>query len=270
MPLSYLTWTRAGDARRRARARRDQAAKAGPPDGDVGVGLEGDRPARRRLSAPIVRMRAPGCRVAQLARLLRGGDREPGRAAAQSRLRAAGHAVAVAVGLDDRAELGAAGQARLQRAAVVRDGAEVDLGDRPLGAIARVQASPDAAAGAGIASITSPAITDSATEALGGDSAGAGVGADGATGRREGLDAAGDQRTDHPGQHVAGPGGRQAGARQVVDRDPLAVGDDRVVALQDDDRAAALRGLAGAAPGGAPKPRPTRCRAGGRARRRAA
>src|SRR6201999_2502293 len=71
--------------------------------------------------------------------------------------------------------------------------------------------------------------------------AGASVGEDRSAGRREGLEAAGEERRGHPREDVAAARRRQPRRRDRVDGDALAVGDDRVVALEDDD---------GAAPGG--------------------
>ena len=78
---------------------------------------------------------------------------------------------------------------------------------------------------------------------------GAGVGADTGAGRRKRLESARHQRSDRPREDVAGPRRRQARAVERVDRDALAVGDDRVVSLEDDHRA----GI-GARPLGPPEP----------------
>ncbi len=64
--------------------------------------------------------------VAQLARFLDAGDGQPGGAARKRRPRAFLHAVAVAVGLDNRAQLDALAQLRAQPLAVARDRVEVD------------------------------------------------------------------------------------------------------------------------------------------------
>ena len=106
----------------------------------------------------------------ELLGLGRGRDREPGRAAAQSRLRAAGP-VAVAVGLDDRAELGRP-RGGLELPAVPLDRPDVD---RRQGARHQIRAAQGARP-AGIESITSVAITDSAAPFGGRRRPGAGVG----------------------------------------------------------------------------------------------
>jgi hypothetical protein len=57
----------------------------------------------------------------------------------------------------------------------------------------------------------------------------------------------GEHRADHAAEHVAGPGGRQRGRGARADRgEPVGLRDDRVVALEDDDRSRHGRGLAGA------------------------
>ena len=81
-------------------------------------------------------------------------------------------------------------------------------------------------------------------DASGGVAAGAGVGEDGRAGRGKGIEAAGQQGGGDAGEHVAGARRRQGRRRERVDRDPLAVGDDRVVALEHDDGAGGQRRLA--------------------------
>src|ERR1700729_89090 len=63
----------------------------------------------------------------------------------------------------------------------------------------------------------------------------AGVGEPRGAGRREGLEAAGEERRGHPREDVAAARRRQPRRRDRVDGDALAVGDDRVVALQHAD-----------------------------------
>src|SRR5439155_24882437 len=68
----------------------------------------------------------------ELGRLLGGGDRERACTAVERGLRAPDGSVAVAVGLHHRAQPGPTGQQRAQVRAVALDGAEIDVGDRPL------------------------------------------------------------------------------------------------------------------------------------------
>ncbi len=108
-----------------------EGAEALAPDGDLGAGGErvleiarGERAHRQQ--------RHLGKATADQRRLGAGGDGEAGRAAGERRRRAGIGAVAVAVGLDHRAELAAGAQLGLQPGAVALDGAEVDPGDCPL------------------------------------------------------------------------------------------------------------------------------------------
>src|SRR6476646_3831457 len=70
----------------------------------------------------------------------------------------------------------------------------------------------------------------------GGVAAGAGVGKDRGAGGGEGLEAAGQECRSHSGEDVTAAGGGEGRGRERVDGDPGAVGADRVVALEDDDR----------------------------------
>ncbi len=101
--------------------------------------------------------------LAQLERLRRRRDREPGRAAAKSGVGALEHAVAVSVRLDDRTELGPLGEAGRDGRAVALDRPEIDHRGGPLERI--VAAQPRSPSGS--ASITSVAITDSAPWTIG-------------------------------------------------------------------------------------------------------
>ena len=136
----------------RAGPRRDGLEEAGVPHGDLRAGLErqlklvvGERAHRqeRRLD--------PG--RPQLARLSPGRHRQHARSALHRRRGALGRAVAVCVGLDHGAHLGARGEIPHEPADVALDGAGVDQGDRPG---PRPHARPP-----GRPSMTSLAITDS-------------------------------------------------------------------------------------------------------------
>ena len=109
----------------------EQAAEVLAPDRDLGAGgeddvdvLGGQRPHRQQGDVLEA--------AADLFGLDRGRHRQPRGAAGQGRVGAAVGAVAVAVGLDHRAELGPVAQLRLQPGAVCSDRLEVDPGDRPL------------------------------------------------------------------------------------------------------------------------------------------
>ena len=65
-------------------------------------------------------------------------------------------------------------------------------------------------------------------------------------GRRERLHPPRHQRADRTREDVAGPGGRERRAVESVDGDPVAVGNDRVVALQDNDSTRPRRSRAAA------------------------
>ncbi len=166
-------------------------------------------------------------------------------------------AVAVAVGLDDRAERGAAVElrsaagrscARSRRAstsAVARATAHRALRAQ------RLRQRRDHVAGDHRLGGPDPA---------GRDPPGALVGEDGGAGGLERLQPPrASSAAIVPASTSPVPAVASAGLPPAVDRQPLArVGDDRVVALEHDDRAAALGGLARARPAGAPRSRPTR------------
>ena len=190
------------------------AAAAAPhrlrrPGGHLGVERGGARPTRRRASGPITRS-GPSMPAARRARA------SPTAATAsavappsQGRARDRDRAVAVAVGLDDRHQPGAAGGPGEPRG-VVPDRREIDPGD----ARARAHAAGLASA-AGSASMTSEAIVPSPRPVRSPARACTATAATAAAGRH----ALGEERRDHPGEHVAGAGGGQ--------RRRAAVGHDR-------------------------------------------
>ena len=108
-------------------------------------------------------------------------------------------------------------------------------------------------------------------EPLRGERAGAGVHAHrGAGAAVNGVGAASQQRAGDAAQDVAGSRRRERRRRAGADRHaPVGRGDERVVALQYDDRAAAPRCIARVVQAPA-STSPDSTRAGGRARRRAA
>ena len=130
MPVSYLTWTRG----RTPSSRRARRAPRGTPRRQTASSARACRATSSSapVSAPIVRIGTSAELRAQLERLARGRDRErlaPPRRAASAHSR---HAVAVAVRLDDRAELGAVAEPAAQVGAVALDRAEVDDRQRAL------------------------------------------------------------------------------------------------------------------------------------------
>ena len=156
MPVSYLTWTR-GRKPNMPGALGELLEELGPPDRELGSRLQGDVELGAGESAHDEDRNLLADPLAQLERLGRRRDGEPRRAAAQGRIGAFEHAVAVAVRLDDRAELGALGEAGREGRAVALDRTEVDDRRGPLERI--VGAQPRSPSGS--ASITSVAITDS-------------------------------------------------------------------------------------------------------------
>ena len=130
MPLSCLTWTRdrpaLGAGRGRRRARGSPRARPPPPSPPRAPSSSSSA-----LSAPIVSSGTCGKRrpiCAASAPVATASRVAPPASAAVG---AGVGAVAVAVGLDHRAELGALAQLALQPRAVALDGAEVDPGERP-------------------------------------------------------------------------------------------------------------------------------------------
>ena len=135
----------------RSRSLGDVCAKALAPDRDLGAGAEGELEllGRERTHGEDGDV---GQRRAQSLGLGRGGHRE-NRGPARERRAGAGHGtVTVAVGLDDGAQLRAAGQLARQAGAVAFHRAQVDRGDGPL----------QGTSPRGRAWITSLAITESA------------------------------------------------------------------------------------------------------------
>ena len=157
-------------------------------------------------------------------------------AAAERRPALSDHAVAVAVRLDHRAHLRAALEQPGEVRDVPRDRAQVDAGDGALhGAKPR-----------GSASITSLAITDSAAPTRSAAATpGVRVRPDARARGLERIEALREERADRAREDVAGAGGRERRRRDHADGDrPAGRGDDRVVALEDDDAVAALGRLA--------------------------
>ena len=150
------------------------------------------------------------------------GQVEVGLLLAEDQVGLADDADDLALGVDDRdrAEIGLGEQVdRLLRVLLAGDGGDVgahDLG----GGLHRGRGYSTAEPGSiptGIESITSVAITDSAAPIRPAASRPARAWARTAgAGRGEGLEAAGQQRRDDPGEHVAGAGGRQAGAERTL------------------------------------------------------
>ena len=98
------------DARRdaaRAGPLADQLEKARPPQRDVGVGVEGQLELVGGRARPAPSAGRPGSPRAAATASRGGGDREPVGAAGEGGASAGERAVAVAVGLDDRAQRGA-------------------------------------------------------------------------------------------------------------------------------------------------------------------
>ena len=194
--------------------------------------------------------------AAELLGLGRGGDRQPGRAAGERGVGAAVGAVPVAVGLDHRAELGAVAQLRLQPGAVGANRVEVDPGDRPLHRASRRRARRRALIRRAF-DRPAPQPRRDRVDHVGGDHR-LGAADPPAASRparawaRTAAQAAANGSRPRAssaavdaGEDVAAAGGGEAGGGERVDGDPLAVGDDRVVALEDDDRAGGRGRLAG-------------------------
>ena len=164
IPVSYLTCTRG--RKPNIPARSASAAKNSARQTVSSARACRATSSSAPVSAPMTKIGTSGADpLAELERLGRGRDGEPGRAAAQRRVGALAHPVPVAVGLDDGAELGPGREPGGEGRAVALDGPEVDDRRDPLERVVTAQrARPP-----GSASITSPAITDSAAEPLGGD-----------------------------------------------------------------------------------------------------
>ena len=157
-------------------------------------------------------------------------------------------AVPVRVGLDDRAQSRVPREQRLQVRAVALDRAEVDPRQRPLGCVTAIAS--------GIASITSPAITWFAPSRPAATWPARACASTPAAAASNGSMPFASRAPVEPGEDVAGAGRRQRRRGAGADRrDPLGRADDRVVALQHDDAAAALRGLARARRAVPPAPR---------------
>ena len=264
-------WCRAGPCRcraSRARAARGLRATSLGPGDHVGVARPRPRRSSAPVSAPITRIGA-SMPVARAARRLVGrGDRQP-RGAAGQRRRGDRGAVAVAVGLHDRAQLGAAAArppARWQLRSIAPRGRLVRERARRcrcrcasmIRARLACRSELRSVRPSGSASITSPAITWSAPTRSAAARTARRVGERAEAGGLERLQPLGEQRADQAGQHVAGAGGGQRGRAARVDGDLAArARDDRVVALQQHDGAAALGRLARATRAGAPRSRRT-------------
>ena len=179
---------------------------------------------------------AVDARGAQLARLVAAATASQV-APPASAARAAGHgAVAVAVGLDDRAQLGAAGQLAPQPRRVALDRAEVDPRDRAHAAL--IGLSRDATR-RGSASTTSPAMTPSGRTRSPASRPAARVQAHAGAGGRERLHALRQQRADRRRRaRRRCPRSPAPGAQpRLTPTRPSGRGDERVVALEHDDRA---------------------------------
>ena len=166
----------------------------------------------------------------------RGGSRRP-RSAAAARRRGA---VAVAVGLDDRAELGPAPSFAREQAAVALDRAGVDAGHRAAAPASRAHRRSAPPGSPRPRRRRSPTRRRRRARAASRPARGVGEHR-GAGGREAAPVPRASSAAIIPERTSPGAGRRQRRARDAVDRDPLAVGDDRVVALQHDDRAAAAR-----------------------------
>ena len=171
------------------------------------------------MSAPIVGAGPVGKLGAQLGGLGRRRHREPAGAAGEPRRRRLDRAVTVAVSLDDRAERRAAIEPAGEPGAVSLHGAEVhDRGGAAL-SVGPCRSRPGRRAPRSRrwrppTRRPPPALRPCARPA----------GARCTAGRSscERLQSACEQCPDRPGQDVAGPGGRQARARQRVDRQAVA------------------------------------------------
>ena len=175
--------------------------------------------------------------LAQLTGLLRAGHGEPACSPGERGACAGRRAVAVAVGLDDRAQLGARAQLRAQPRAVALDRREVHARLR-----ARRVHGPSSSRAAGSASITSVAITPSTAPWRRAASRPADACSQHARRRRlEGVQALREQRCEDAREHVAGAGRGERRAPAAADCDaPVRMRDQRVVALEHDDRLALL------------------------------
>ena len=244
MPVSSLTCTRAtpetsaaaSEASSTVRSRHTTMS-ACQLDRPLDLGAVGERAhdQDRRFDAA----------VAQLGRLLDRGHRQPCGAGAQGGAGALDGAVAVAVGLDDRAQSAAAVAARGAggRSCVRRASPRIDA---LRGAPAATLMSSRLPVRAGSAAITSVAITPSARALRARrQTAGPDVQQHTGRGRRERLKALGEQRGDDAAEHVPAAGGRQRGTVAGADGDQAGgIGDERVVALEHDHGTGSLRGQA--------------------------
>ena len=244
IPVSSLTWTR---GRPQRAARGDQLEELGAPDHDVGVGGERDVELVRGERAHHQDAGHRGSAARSSAASAGGRDREPGRAAGERGARALDRAVAVAVGLDDRAQLRPSPSSAARRGAVALDRADVDAGERPLdgsGAMlsmmaARAVAGATAPARRAAPRSTSVAITDSRRRrASAASTPGARVGEDAAHAAANGSMPRASSAPIVPESTSPVPAVASAGAATGLIASAAAVDDERVVALEDDDRAA--------------------------------
>ena len=233
MPVSSLTCTRPArsrlgrdaDRRRTARSTRPRRRAAASATVQL-LGAERAHHEHRRLE--------PG--VAQLDRLGGRRDREPPRPAGERRARARDRAVAVPVGLDHRAQRRLAGpSARRAGGATLRSIAATFTRASARSVIG--YPARDSASARGSAAITSRAITPSGRSARAASRPAPACTSTAAHAAANGSIRFARYAPMHPREDVSGARGRERRRAAAADRDAtVRVRDERVVALQHDDR----------------------------------